>query len=243
VATLPILLAVIAGLTVGTVRRGRLRAIALTRIRHPEFLAIAVVGSLFVDLSDAGPSGTIALVSLVAGLAFAVVNLHLTGMAIIAVGIAANLVPVALNGAMPVRPEALVEAEMVTVDELDRVTLDGARELETDSTLLGVLGDTYPVRPTGQVVSLGDLIMMVGLADVIANLMLQRRRHRLPPGALASLTSQGWIEDDSIDLDAKVSQIDLRDDDFTDLRDAVAIDLVEPPQPASPSSSTSPVHD
>jgi uncharacterized protein DUF5317 len=243
VATLPILLAIMAGLTVGAARRGRLRAIALTRIRHPEFLAVAIVGSLFVEVSGAGPSGTIALVGLIAGLAFAVVNLHLTGMAIVAVGITANLVPVALNGAMPVRPEALVEAEMITIDELDRVTLDGARELETDSTLLGILGDTYPVRPTGQVVSLGDLIMMVGLADVIANLMLQRRRHRLPPGALATLTSQGWIDDDSIDLDANVSQIDLREDVLADLRHAATIDLVDRPQPASPSSSTSPVHD
>jgi hypothetical protein len=65
----------------------------------------------------------------------------------------------------------------------------------------------------------------------------------LPPGALALLTSQGWIDDDSIDLNAETSRIDLREDAFADLRDTVTIDLVDPPQPASPSSSTSPVHD
>ena len=216
---------------------------ARTRLRHPEFLAVAIAGSLFVDVSDAGPSGTIVLVGLIGGLAFAGVNLHLTGMAVIAVGITANLVPVALNGAMPVRPQALVEAEMVTVDELDRVTLNGGRELETDSTLLAILGDTYPVRMTGQVVSLGDLIMMVGLADVITNLMLQRRRRRLPPGALASLASQGWLEDDMIDLDANPVPIDLRDDIFADLRDDATIELRGAPQRAASSSNASPLQD
>ncbi|MEQ8841167.1 MAG: DUF5317 family protein [Acidimicrobiales bacterium] len=207
-ALAPILLAVCAGLVVGLVRRGRLTAIARTRIRHPEFLAVAIGASLFVDLTEAGPSGAIAVLGLLGGLAFAIVNLHLVGMTVIVVGIAANLLPVALNGAMPVRPEALVEAEMVTVDELDRVSLTGARELADDDTVLAGLGDTFPVRWTNQVVSIGDLIMMVGLADLVANLMLQRRRRRLHPSALPALEALGWHEE--IDLTVEQSTIDLR---------------------------------
>lgn len=239
---LPILLAVVAGLGVGGLRRGRLRAIARTRVRHPEFLVVAVVGSLVVDATDTGPSGTIALVGLIGALAFAAVNLHLAGMAVVAVGITANLLPVALNGAMPVRPEALVEAEMITVDQLDRVSLSGARELATDDTILAALGDTYPVRWTGQVVSLGDLIMMVGLADVVANLMLQRRRRRLPPSALPSLAALGWVERAPAGAGDRV-EIDLRDRHTIDL---VADDPAEPaaaPQPARSSTSASPVQD
>ncbi len=190
----PIVLAVVIGLLVGVARRGRLISIARTRLRHPEFLVVAVASSVVVDATDIGSPGAIALVGLIAGLAFASVNAHLTGMAVIAIGLTANLIPVALNGAMPVRPEALVEAEMVTLEELGRVSLTGARELADDTTTLEVLGDTIPVRFTGQVVSIGDLIMMVGLADLVTHLMLQRRRRRVPPSALASLAALGWHE-------------------------------------------------
>lgn len=209
----PIILAVCVGLVIGALRRGRLTSIARTRIRHPEFLLVAIAASLFVDQTDMGPSGAIALLGLIGGLAFAIVNVHLAGMTVIAIGIAANLLPIALNGAMPVRPEALVEAEMVTADELPRVTLNGARELSDDSTLLSMLGDTFPVRWTNQVVSIGDLIMMVGLAALVANLMLQRRRPRLHPSALPALEAIGWHEE--IDLTTEdgtgVVTIDLRD--------------------------------
>lgn len=221
----PILLAVAAGLIFGLLRRGRLTSIARTRIRHPEFLAVAIGCSLFVDYSDSGPSGVIALVGLVGGLAFAVVNWHLAGMTVVTIGIAANLLPVFLNGHMPVRPESLVEAEMVTVDELPRVTLNGARELSDDSTRLSFLGDTFPVRWTNQVVSVGDLIMMVGLADVVANLMLQRRRRRLHPSALPVLEALGWHEDVDPFADTGVVTIDLRDE--IDLREQVLINLID----------------
>lgn len=246
-ALLPIVLAVLTGLVVGALRRGRLRAIARTRIHHPEFIAVAIGCSLFVDVSDAGPSGAVALVGLIGGIVFAGLNLHLAGMAVIAVGIAANLLPVALNGAMPVRADALVEAEMVTADELDRVALSGARELRNDDTLLAVLGDTYPVRWTGQVVSLGDLIMMVGLADVVTNLMLQRRRRRLPPSALASLAALGWHEEgdminldtisfDDISFEGVETPIGIREQQTVDLR-------ADEPQPALSSTTASPVQD
>jgi len=236
----PILVALCAGLVFGFLRKGRLAAIARTRIRHPEFLAVAIGASLFVDATDTGPSATIALVGLIGGLAFALVNLHLTGMAVIAIGITANLLPIALNGAMPVRPEALVEAEMVTADELPRVSLNGARELSDDSTILAVLGDTFPVRWTNQVVSIGDLIMVVGLADVVANLMRQRRRRRLHPSALPALEALGWHEEIDLTTDTGGTTIDLRQElDFrepVESDEQVAIDLVDADQ-AEPAPS------
>lgn len=238
----PIVLAVVIGLVVGVLRRGRFISIARTRIRHPEFLVVAVVCSVVVDLADIGSPGPIALVGLIGGLAFTGVNVHLIGMAIVAIGLTANLVPVALNGAMPVRPEALVEAEMVTIDELDRVSLTGARELADDSTTLAVLGDTIPVRLTGQVVSIGDLIMMVGLADLVTHLMLQRRRRRVPPSALRSLAALGWHEGP----ESEGGIIDLR----APVAVGVPVDLAVGArprglsrQPAAARTTASPVHD
>ena len=58
-------------------------------------------------------------------LAFAFRNIRLAGMAVVSVGIIANLVPLVLNGATPVRPEALVEAGMIDAADLEHVTLSG----------------------------------------------------------------------------------------------------------------------
>lgn len=233
-AAAPILLAVVVGLAAGVLRRGRFAAIGRTRLRHPEFLVVAIACGVVVDTFDVEPAGAIAVVGLIGGLAFTGVNIHLTGMAVIGVGLIANLVPVAVNGAMPVRPDALVEAEMVARADLDRVSLTGARELADDDTMLEFLGDTIPVRFTGQVLSIGDLIMIVGLADVVANLMLQRRRRRVPPSAVPSLAALGWHEG----TDGR-HVVDLR-------TTAPAVDLREPVavgQAPSSSSTASPVHD
>ena len=235
-AALPIFLAVFAGIAFGLLRNGRLGSIARARIRHPEFLLVAIACSLFVGLTDQGPSAAIAIVGLIGGLGFAIVNMHLAGMAIIAIGLIANLTTVALNGAMPVRADALVGAEMITPDEIDRVSLTGAREIETNDTILPVLGDTYPVRWTNQVVSLGDIIMLVGLADVIANLMLTRRRRRLPPSAIPSLEALGWAEDLA---DSTEAEVDLRDG--VDLR--ASLDVSDQADDPSSSTTAKPVQD
>jgi hypothetical protein len=181
----PIAVAMVIGLLVGIVRRGKLGALARTRVRHPEVLVVALALGGVVEVTDLEWAGALTLLGLLAGLGFAMCNLHLVGMPIIAIGVVANLVPVAANGAMPVRPDALVEAEMVDAADLDRVEVSGGRELADDQTILGFLGDTIPVRWTGQVLSVGDLIMLVGLADVVTNLMLQRpsRRGRAPQPA------------------------------------------------------------
>ena len=127
-------------------------------------------------------------------LAFAFRNIRLAGMAVVSVGIIANLVPIVLNGATPVRPEALVEAGMVDAADLDRVTLSGPYELSDADTSLASLGDTIPLSFAKQVVSFGDLIILVGIADVLANLLARRRQPAVPLSALASLEAFGWHE-------------------------------------------------
>ncbi len=206
----PLVLAIIIGFAVGIARRGRLRAIAGARVASLPLLFLAVAIGVAVDRVDLPGSGWWALAGLVAALAFTVRNLLIVGMAVIGVGIVVNLVPIAVNGTMPVRGDALVEAGMIEAGEIDRVVLSGPRELADDDTRLAWLGDTIPVAIADQVVSFGDLIILVGVADVIANLMLRRRRRRLPASALASLEAFGWHETE----EELGSLIDLR----TDLR-------------------------
>lgn len=193
-AVAPIGIAVLIGLVAGLVRRGRFASLARTRLRAVSLLAVAVACGALVDATSVPIPGVWAGVGLVAGVAFALRNAHVVGMAIIGVGVALNLLPVVVNGTMPVRADALVEAGMVDSADLDRVSLDGAREIAGPETRLDSLGDVIPIRLTAQVLSFGDLIMLVGLADVIANLMLQRRPRRLPQGAAPTLVHFGWRE-------------------------------------------------
>lgn len=230
----PLVLAIIIGLVVGAARNGHLRAVAGARIVSLPLFVIAVVISVTVDRFDLPGPGWWALAGLVAALAFVVRNLMLVGMAVIGVGVIANLVPIALNGATPVRADALVEAGMIQADEIDRVVLSGPREIADDDTVLGWLGDTIPLAFADQVVSFGDLIILVGVADLIANLMVRRRRRRLPKSALASLEAFGWHETE----EELGSLIDLR----TELRPLYPDDGGEIVRVFA-STSASPVHD
>ena len=90
--------------------------------------ALANVSSTFLH----DPVAPIALAaSLAVLIAVAVANRHITGLAVIALGLGLNLVAVALNEGMPVRPSALVRAHVVKAAELPTTTLRGPRHLES----------------------------------------------------------------------------------------------------------------
>jgi hypothetical protein len=135
-----------------------------------------------------GTAATFALMaSLVLLLGFVGVNPHVTGVAVIGVGLLLNLVSVVLNDGMPVRGSALVAAGVVDDADLDRTTFVGARHLETSADTIPVLGDVLPVPlPIApEVLSFGDLIVVVGAADAVRDLV--RRRHR--PARTADLAA------------------------------------------------------
>ncbi|MCY4494893.1 MAG: DUF5317 family protein [Acidimicrobiaceae bacterium] len=175
-----LLLAVVIGLIAGVVRGGDFRTILSARIYHPEFLASSIVCAFVVSATDIDSGGVIAFVALLGAFAFTLVNLHLVGMVVISVGLALNLFVFILNFATPVRPNALVEAEIVTAEGLERGvrSMPGHMELADNDSVLDFLGDTFPIRLGGNVVSIGDLIFLVGLANVTGNLMLGNQRRR-----------------------------------------------------------------
>ena len=172
-------LAVIIGLVAGVIRGGDFPTVLNTQIYHPEFLASSVICAIVVSATDIDSDGVIAFVALVGAFAFTIMNLHLVGMVIISIGLALNLFVFILNFETPVRPNALVEAKIVTVEELERgVTISGHVGPADDDSVLDFLGDTFPIRWSEQVVSIGDLIFLVGLANVTGNLMLGNQRRR-----------------------------------------------------------------
>ena len=132
----PIAIAILIGLVAGALRRGRLASLTRTRLRRPLILALAVASALGADVLELPYPAVLALAGLLAGIAFAGSNLLIPGMMVVGIGISVNLLPIALNGAMPVRAEALVDAEIVAEADLDRVELRGARELADSETTL-----------------------------------------------------------------------------------------------------------
>jgi hypothetical protein len=146
---------------VALVTGGSLRNIAATEIRYPSILAAAVGVQLALEVlhPTQGTAGHLAsallVVSYVFLLLFCVANLRLRGLAVVAIGIALNGAVITLNRGMPVRaPQAAVEATT-------------KHHAERPSDRFTALGDIILVPALRQSLSFGDLIMMVGLVDVL----------------------------------------------------------------------------
>jgi hypothetical protein len=88
---------------------------------------------------------------------------------VVLVGLLLNVAVIGVNGGMPVRADAIY-----TVDRhahLDTIDFGAKRHLEDADDRLTFLGDVLPVRPIGQVLSFGDLILSAGVADVVFRLL------------------------------------------------------------------------
>src|SRR5215213_9403182 len=168
--------AILAGLYAGLLRGGLVRNLGLAHVQWWPLLLAGVAVPVLVDRGE--PSHAVAFVSLslAALIVFTLRNRAIVGMTIVAIGLSANLAVVVINDGMPVRRDALVDAGLARVDEVDRVEIAGVQRLERDGDQLGFLADVIPLRETRQVLSFGDLVILAGLADVAANLLLGRRR-------------------------------------------------------------------
>jgi len=114
-------------------------------------------------------------------LAFVFSNLRRLGMGVVAIGLALNLVPIALNRGMPVRPAALVRAGAVdTGADAARLHLGAKRHLQRGSDVLTALGDAIAVPATHEVVSFGDLVLAAGLGAVAFGVVARPRTRRRP---------------------------------------------------------------
>jgi hypothetical protein len=148
-------------LGVALVTGGRLRNIAATVIRYPSVLAVAVGVQFALEVLHPthGTAGHLAsallVVSYVFLLLFCAANFRLRGLAVVAVGIALNGAVITVNRGMPIRaPQAAVGTTT-------------KHHAERPSDKLTPLGDIILVPALRQSLSFGDLIMMVGLVDVL----------------------------------------------------------------------------
>jgi hypothetical protein len=184
-------IAVVVGLVLG---RSRPRAGAHSVRPHVEQIPLLAFGALLNATSVLleGSAATLCLaLSLAVLIAVAMANRHITGIAVIGLGLLLNLVAVAVNAGMPVRAGALVEAGVIDADEVATVELSGPRHLESSSDALGVLGDVLPIPLANEVLSFGDLIIVVGAGDAVRELSRRgaRRETAAEPATYAGRSS------------------------------------------------------
>ena len=104
-------------------------------------------------------------------------NLNLVGMSVVLVGIAANLIPIMANGAMPVRESAVIDAGIADSDSIAFVELGAGRRFEQPGDMLMPLGAIVPAGPLDEVLTFGDLIAALGLVNVGLRIGRPRRPH------------------------------------------------------------------
>ncbi len=182
------------GCAIGRLRGGSWAGISSAQFRRPGLLVLGLT-TVFV-LNLIGPAFPL-LWAIVGTLAFAVFglrNLQLSGMIIMLIGLLMNTAPLLSNGAVPVSELALISVG--EVDESGRAQIDGLRESTDTATAFAAFGDVIPVPVVNSVVSIGDIVMLVALADIATNLFLRARRRDELDDAGVTFASDADVEVD-----------------------------------------------
>lgn len=167
-----VVVAVAAGAFAGLVARASVRTRLPARVALPGALAAGAALRLAVEAVDL--PGGLALLIASYGLLMAgcLANLSWTGSGVVAFGLALMVAPTVINGGMPVDADALGSVGL----EVRSAELPGERHVNQPGDGVDVLNDIVPVPGFGRVVSFGELIVLVGLADVASNVVARRFR-------------------------------------------------------------------
>ncbi|MFD1736974.1 DUF5317 domain-containing protein [Bacillus salitolerans] len=114
----------------------------------------------------------------VIGLYFLWLNRHHSSFMVIFIGVLLNFIVMAVNGGrMPVSVEAASFIDPYYLEAM-KEGLYAKHAMITDSTILSFLGDIIPLTapyPREQVISIGDVIMNVGIFIFIQKLMVNKK--------------------------------------------------------------------
>lgn len=240
---------VLIGVVIGVARGGRIDAVRSVR---PQWWGLLVAGFVLqafaenVDVAGATSLSVIGMFLLVIGL---VTNAQIRGSLIAAFGVTLNLVVLALNGAVPIRFEALGAAGIIDEGtERSQITSVGhLLELETADTTFAGLGDTIPVGLLSSVLSVGDIVTFAGVIVIVSNLVAARRAVGVQvndlfgaPALAATIDLDADLEPDldlepgiPVDVEPDVDKLTLATDLAamfgTPPADAGVLDIVEEP--------------
>jgi hypothetical protein len=161
-----VVVVLVAALLLGWATGGTLERLGSMELRSLRLVAAALAAQLLGSVvgGPVYPVGLVASAALV--LAFLARNRRARGTGLVAIGLLANALVVAANGAMPVSPQA---ADRAGVGVLEVLTGDRRHELEGPDTRLRALGDVVPVPLPwrAEVVSAGDVLVAAGLGQLV----------------------------------------------------------------------------
>ncbi|UFT98629.1 DUF5317 domain-containing protein [Radiobacillus kanasensis] len=174
---------IILSVIVGFIRKGNLSKLTQPLFKwgwmFPLLLAIQLGVFYFQNKVEwiGQASGYVYIIVYVLGLLFLWVNRHQKGLPLVFVGVFLNfLVMITNGGRMPVSAEAAAGLDPMYMEAIKN-GFYAKHELLTQSTTFAFLGDIIPVGPPyprSQVISIGDVIMNVGIFLFIQDLMLNK---------------------------------------------------------------------
>jgi Family of unknown function (DUF5317) len=167
----------------GVASGGRVRSIAQARIRRWWLLVLAVLVQGTLSLVPVDLRAGLVVLACAALVIWCASNLAVArlvpGMIVLGVGVAANMVVIAVNGGMPVSARALRDAGYPRSFNVTRGHLD--KHVPEVHAHLGFLGDFIPIPGIRNVLSLGDVAMLIGIFLVVRGAtLLGPGRTRLP---------------------------------------------------------------
>ncbi|MBV9043280.1 MAG: DUF5317 family protein [Acidimicrobiia bacterium] len=167
------LIAVGAGFALAFLLGGRFRFLQDREMRLWALLPLGLALQ-FAAVSSAGGTWPFLLVLLgfACLFAFAVANLAVTGFWMIALGLFLNAFVIGLNHGMPIGKKALAHTGNYAS------VYPALHHVQRSSDKLLILGDVVPISPIGEIITFGDLILAVGIADVLVHLMRPPKRRR-----------------------------------------------------------------
>ncbi len=171
-----------AGVALGLAQRGSIANALAWRPKGVPLIALwLVVHLMLLAVVDAGPVWVFLDIVACLGLVVAVAaNSRVPGTVIVAAGLGLNLVVSVLNWGTPASLGALIDAGVVPEDATAAThVLTGPRFINDGSAWLGFLGETIAL-PTGSVISIGDVIVAVGVVLTVAAALTGKYRRNRP---------------------------------------------------------------
>jgi len=218
---------VAAGIVIGLLRGGSIDALASVRPKWWGLVAGGFVAHAVAESFDVPGALSLSVIGTFALIVGLMANgPTIKGAIVTAFGLSMNLLALVLNGAVPIRFEALSAAGIVeptiTVDEV--ASVGHLLELETVDSRLGFLGDVIPIAVLSSVISIGDLVTFAGVIVIVSGLMAARRRVGVDVDDLFAPVPAQLTE--ILDLDAAPPASTATDDDVIVVVDGVMADGV-----------------
>ncbi|MCT2535382.1 DUF5317 domain-containing protein [Aquibacillus koreensis] len=170
---------------IGFLRRGSLKGIGELKIKFGWIFPLLLVIQLFIYSYQerfewlGSISSYLFILIYIIGLYFLYAYRDHPGFVLIFIGVLLNFIVMVINGGrMPVSLDAAAVLDPMYADALIN-GLYGKHQAITESTRLGFLGDVIPISnpyPRDQVISIGDIIMNIGIFIFIQHLMLKHNR-------------------------------------------------------------------